>query len=476
MTNLSSLSKAKISAGLAAIGAIAAIASSWLGLYLPAVIGGCLALIGAISALVMLSRVQKVINDAAVYCGEISRGNFERRTVIIPDAGDLAELHYAINDMVDRIDAYIRETTAVLSAVRNHKYFRRILPEGLDGALASGASIINAAMATIEGRIGEVNTSTTRFENAVRDVTNAISASSATMIELAESVDKGAKNTSERATAVAAAAEEATTNVQGASKSAGELASSSQQAASKISHSADIASRAVEHAKKTDGIIRGLDSAAARIGDVVSLINDIANQTNLLALNATIEAARAGEMGKGFSVVANEVKALASQTANATGEISHHVEAVQSATQEAVAAIATITQTIEEISGLTSDAAETIDAQKTRTDEIAYNVDQAFAGASNVTENIHKVSMQTQDTGRLAGDVFGASQSLVSQADTLSAEVKAFLLSLRRGPLDRRLGEDPTYGGPERRDLDDDAENVPVASKNGLQESTDQAA
>ena len=452
MMNSSSLSKAKIALALAAACALATTASLWLGRPSIALLGAAGALAAAIAGFLFIGRAGRVIAEAADYCAEISRGNFERRSVIVPDGGELAELHYAINDMVDRIDAYIRETTAVMGAVRNHKYFRRILPEGLAGALASGASIINGAMAVVETRIGEVNTSTTRFENAIRAVTDSISESSNVMIGMAESVDKGAKDTSELATAVAAAAEQATTNVQSVSRAADDLSSSSQQVAEKINQSAHIAEQAVQYAHKTDETMRGLDNAAARIGEVVDLINAIAEQTNLLALNATIEAARAGEMGKGFAVVAGEVKALASQTARATSEISEHVGAVQAATAEAVAAIGTIAETITEISGLTGEAVGTIESQRQRTEEIAHNVDQAFAGASEVTRNIHDVSVSSQETGKLAGNVFDASQNLIAQADTLSMEVKEFLLSLRRGPLDRRLGADPTYGGPERRD------------------------
>ena len=100
-----------------------------------------------------------------------------------------------------------------------------------------------------------------------------------------------------------------------------------------------MANEAVDQARKTNDRVGELSKAAARIGDVVELINTIAGQTNLLALNATIEAARAGEAGRGFAVVAAEVKALADQTAKATGEIGQQVSGIQAATQESVGAI-----------------------------------------------------------------------------------------------------------------------------------------
>ncbi len=108
-----------------------------------------------------------------------------------------------------------------------------------------------------------------------------------------------------------------------------------------------------------------------RIGDVVELINNIAGQTNLLALNATIEAARAGEAGRGFAVVASEVKALAEQTAKATGEIGQQINGIQSATQDSVNAIKEISGTIERLSEISSAIAAAVEEQGAATQEIS---------------------------------------------------------------------------------------------------------
>jgi methyl-accepting chemotaxis protein len=125
-----------------------------------------------------------------------------------------------------------------------------------------------------------------------------------------------------------------------------EMASSVNEISRQVQESANIANEAVEQARETNQRVGELAKAAARIGDVVELINTIAGQTNLLALNATIEAARAGEAGRGFAVVASEVKALAEQTAKATGEISLQINGIQAATKEAVGAIKNIGDTI----------------------------------------------------------------------------------------------------------------------------------
>ena len=135
---------------------------------------------------------------------------------------------------------------------------------------------------------------------------------------------------------VAAASEEASTNVQSVASATEELSSSVNEISRQVQELARMASEAVDQARTTNDRVSELSKAAARIGDVVELINTIAGQTNLLALNATIEAARAGEAGRGFAVVASEVKALAEQTAKATGEIGQQISGIQAATQELV--------------------------------------------------------------------------------------------------------------------------------------------
>ncbi|UCH74723.1 MAG: methyl-accepting chemotaxis protein, partial [Rhodospirillales bacterium] len=174
-----------------------------------------------------------------------------------------------------------------------------------------------------------------------------------------------------------------------------------------------------------------LTKAAARIGEVVDLINDIAGQTNLLALNATIEAARAGEAGKGFAVVATEVKNLANQTARATEEISSQIAAVQDETRSAVDDIQGIRDIIGKINDISTAIAAAVERQGVSTSEIARNVQQAATGTEEVNANIETVSMAANETGSAARQVMGATESLTQRADDLSREVARFLAGVR---------------------------------------------
>ncbi|RMD63500.1 MAG: HAMP domain-containing protein, partial [Alphaproteobacteria bacterium] len=176
------------------------------------------------------------------------------------------------------------------------------------------------------------------FETSVGGVVQTVSSAAAEMQASAQSMSTLADQTNARATTVAAAAEEASTNVRTVAAAAEELLASVSEIGRQVQQSTTISKDAVEEAGRADEMIQGLAEAAAKIGEVVGLITDIAEQTNLLALNATIEAARAGDAGKGFAVVASEVKNLANQTAKATEEISAQIAGIQGATQGAVKA------------------------------------------------------------------------------------------------------------------------------------------
>jgi methyl-accepting chemotaxis protein len=269
------------------------------------------------------------------------------------------------------------------------------------------------------------------FEGAVGEIIETVSSTS---IEL-EASARTLKSTSERSqqltTMVAAASEEASTNVQSVASATEEMAASVNEISRQVQTSASIANEAVAQAHKTNDRVGELAKAAARIGDVVELINTIAGQTNLLALNATIEAARAGEAGRGFAVVASEVKALAEQTARATGEISQQIAGIQNATQESVGAIKEIGDTIGRMSEIASTIASAVEEQGAATQEISRNVQQAAQGTRQVSANITDVQRGTGETGSASSQVLSAAQTLSRDSNRLKTEVGKFLDTVR---------------------------------------------
>ncbi len=210
-----------------------------------------------------------------------------------------------------------------------------------------------------------------------------------------------------------------------------ELTTSVDEIGKRVRESSQIAEAAVLQAQQTDGRIGKLSRAAQEIGDVVKLITAIAEQTNLLALNATIEAARAGDAGRGFAVVASEVKSLASQTAKATDEISTHILGMQGATQESVAAIKEIGDTIGQISSIASTIASAVEQQSSATLEIARNVQNVAQGSHEVAANITQVNRGATETGSASGAVLNSAKTLSVESTRLREELDRFMANIR---------------------------------------------
>jgi methyl-accepting chemotaxis protein len=270
-----------------------------------------------------------------------------------------------------------------------------------------------------------------RFDASVGQLVGLMASGSTELEATAKSMSTTAEGTNQRASVVGSAATEASSRVQTVASAAEELSSSISEISRQVAQSANITGRAVESARRTDTIVRALADGAQQIEHVAELISSIAEQTNLLALNATIEAARAGEAGRGFAVVASEVKSLASQTAEATKEIGTRIAQIQGATKEAVEAIDGITATIEEVSTIATSIGSAIEQQGAATAEIARSVSQTAEATKEVTTNIGGVSAAANETGNAAGLVLTAASNLSKQAEQLSGEVSTFLAGVR---------------------------------------------
>src|SRR4051794_6156688 len=285
-----------------------------------------------------LGRVGRNIREIAAVSLRAFQGDLEARSLNPRDGGDLGRLQKSVNDMLDIVDAFIRESGASMEYVSRGKTFRKVLLRGLPGSFRNGATVINAGVDAMDRRVRELATTAQGFGTIMDQVAQTLAAAAGELQVDAGSMASAAEQTSRQSAIVAAASEEATTNVQTVASAAEELSASISEISRQVARSTASTTRAVSDAQRTETQIKSLAEAAQRIGDVVKLINDIAGQTNLLALNATIEAARAGEAGKGFAVVASEVKSLANQTAKATEEISAKITEMQSATSQSVQA------------------------------------------------------------------------------------------------------------------------------------------
>src|SRR5712691_1125133 len=361
----------------------------------------------------------RVIQDVTELTGALERVAFWSLCVFVLICGTISAAGVVL------VALFIRQLRRREAAAQNELEQRR-----RDKADADEA-ILRAAQTAEASRRAELLRLADTFEANVKSVAQFVSSASAETTANAESLATVADHTAKLAEAAAEASDRACANVQSVASTSGEWAGSIGEITRQATRSTNIAEKAVAEAKETNEAMRGLAGATQKIGEVVDLIRAIAGQTNLLALNATIEAARAGEAGKGFAVVASEVKLLAGQTAKATEEITGQIEAIQSSTQYAAAAIERVGQTINEISGIAANVTVAVERQGAATAGIAHSVEKAVSGAQDVAGNIAGVDKAAAETSRVAETVLATSRELTRQADSLHSEVQRFLRTVR---------------------------------------------
>ncbi|MGY3354704.1 methyl-accepting chemotaxis protein [Bradyrhizobium sp. GM0.4] len=365
-------------------------------------VGGTL--LGAVLAFLLGTGISRPMIAMCKAMRELAAGNFD---VVLPGLGRRDE----IGEMAGAVEEF--KVQAVAKAERD----------------AAANELQNREQAA--SRRSELIRFADDFESAVGAIVSNVSASAVQLESAASTLTRTAETTQSLSSQVADVSEQASSNMQSVATATEELSASVEEIGRQVRDSSRIAEAAVVQAKETDNRIGKLSHAAQQIGEVVKLITAIAEQTNLLALNATIEAARAGEAGRGFAVVASEVKSLASQTAKATDEISSHITGMQGATAESVAAIKEIGATIGQISSISTSIASAVEQQGAATQEIARSVQTVAQGTQTAATDIGQVNRGAAETGSASEEVLHSAKTLSSESTRLRAELDRFMGNIR---------------------------------------------
>ncbi|MGF7206796.1 methyl-accepting chemotaxis protein [Skermanella aerolata] len=270
------------------------------------------------------------------------------------------------------------------------------------------------------------------LEAEVQSTVTAVMQQAGGIVDLAEHMKSAAARTGEQSSAVAEAAREATAGVHSVASASEELATTSSEIRSRMTVVGGIIRSAADKGDDTRRIVTALNEAARDIGNAAGLISDIAGQTNMLALNATIEAARAGESGRGFSVVAEEVKILAARTAQATGRISSQIEAVRNAAAMVADHVIEVQDVVQRIDGIAEAVIGSVADQEGATESISRSATMAADGAVEVSRRITAVAEDAGETRKLADTIDRHAVQVSDQVGRL----KDRLTGLLAGPCD----------------------------------------
>lgn len=371
-----------------------------------------------------LAHAKATLVRAAEVCRRAADGDLEARLLDVPDGGSIGQIQSAVNRLLDISDAFVREAKGATTAMSEGRYYRALLVRGMPGAYREAATAISGTSHTMQTKATEFRELAIGFE---RDACGAVGTVAVGLREAATDMAAIAEGAHDEAQAAAGAVRTATDNVHAIAAAAEEMSASVAEIALQSTRSSSATHQAAEDATGAAKLVQALAGACGRVEDVISLVSEVAGKTRLLALNASIEAATAGAAGSGFAVVANEVRTLAGQSADAAQTIHVHVGEMRQATANAVAAIQDIVTQIHEVATTATAIAAAAEQQRAATAEIARSIQQTATSARVAQGGIERLTVTAHKTGGAARQVLEATGALGRTTERLSLETQTFI-------------------------------------------------